>query len=115
MIDRRFFLKLTGAAGVVAAATSALPRFAYALDEGDETLGAPGLYQISGTVRLRESHVVISGISNAHQISWSPGSLSSPLASFTSFEQFDAPWRMPEIRISGGDLEAVKVTPIVFG
>src|SRR5262245_63932907 len=113
MIDRRFFLKLTGLTGLAAAAASALPRFAYASTEG--VLQAPGLYQISGTVRLREPQVAISGISNAHQISWSPGSLTTPLASFTSFEQFDQPWQMPEIRVTGGELDAVKVTPIVFG
>jgi hypothetical protein len=110
MIDRRFFLKLTGATGLIAA----LPRLALAESGTEETLGAPGLYQISGTVRLREPQVMISGISNAQQISWSPGSLSSPVASFTSFEQFDGPWRMPDIRVTGGELQALKVTPIVF-
>jgi hypothetical protein len=115
MIDRRFFLKLTGLTGLAAAAASALPRFAYASTSAEGVLRAPGLYQISGTVRLREPQVAISGISNAHQISWSPGSLSTPMASFTSFEQFDQPWQMPDILVSGGELETVKVTPIVFG
>jgi hypothetical protein len=111
MIDRRFFLKLTGLTGL-AAASGVLPmRLAYAA----ESLQEPGLYQITGTVRLVEPQVMISGITNAQQISWTPGSLSTPVASFTSFEQFDRPWQMPEIRVSGGTLEAVKVTPIVFG
>jgi len=111
MIDRRFFLKLTGLAGL-GAAVGALPlRLAHA----DEVMQEPGLYQISGTVRLQAPRVLISGISNAQQISWTPGSLSTPVASFTSFEQFDRPWQTPEIRVSGGTLEAVKVTPIVFG
>jgi len=111
MIDRRFFLKLTGLTGL-AAASGVLP---FGLAHAAEPLQEPGLYQISGTVRLQESQVLISGISNAQQISWTPGSLSTPLASFTSFEQFDRPWQMPEIRVSGGRLEAVKVTPIVYG
>jgi len=112
MIDRRFFLKLTGLTGLAAAiGTMSMGD----LGRASTAMQAPGLYQISGTVRLREPQVAISGISNAHQISWSPGSLTTPLATFTSFEQFDRPWRMPEITVSGGVLETVKVTPIVFG
>ena len=125
MIDRRLFLKLTGC---VAAATAldALPVAAqgYADDAPDAAdasggarpvLLAPGTYQLSGRVRLQESVVEISGITNAQQISWSPGSIRSPFASFTSFERFEQPWLMPEIRVRGGQLEALTVLPLDFG
>jgi hypothetical protein len=125
MIDRRFFLKLTG---FVAAATAldALP--VAAQGDADEVPGAagvsggqtpivraPGTYQVSGRVRLQEPVVEISGITNAQQISWSPGAISSPFASFTSFERFEQPWLMPEIRVRGGQLEALSVLPLDFG
>ncbi len=79
MMDRRFFLKLTGFVAVAGA--------------------------------LEEPLVEISGITNAQQISWSRG-LAPQMASFTSFEYFDQPWRMPEIRVRGGQLEALAVVPI---
>ena len=47
------------------------------------------------------------------QISWSNSDgARSPVAGFTSFEYFDKPWRMPEIRVNGGRLEALSVVPI---
>jgi hypothetical protein len=125
MIDRRFFLKLTG---FVAAATAldALP--VAAQGHPDDAPGAadvsggerpiwraPGTYQVSGRVRLQEPFVEISGIANAQQISWSPGAIGSPFASFTSFERFEQPWLMPDIRVRGGQLEAVTVLPLDFG
>ena len=120
MIDRRFFLRLTGLA-VAASALEALPLRAQsdahdapAVDAPASILQAPGTYQISGRVRLDEPLVEISGITNAQQISWSAGSLRSPVASFTSFEQFDQPWQMPEIRVRGGQLETLTVVPLHF-
>ena len=125
MIDRRFFLKLTGFA-VAASALGALPASAQGdaddapggaavLEAPTAVLQAPGMYQISGRVRLDEPVVEISGITNAQQISWSAGSLRSPVASFTSFEEFEQPWRMPGIRVRGGQLEALTVVPLDFG
>ena len=70
---------------------------------------------VTHAVMIRLAFVQISGITNAQQISWTPGSLSTPVASFSSFERFDAPWRMPEIRVSGGQLEALRVVPLAFG
>ena len=72
----------------------------------------PGLYQITGRVRLHQPLVEISGISNAQQISWAGAHQS--VTSFSSFEQFDAPWRMPRITVSGGQLEALSVVPVDF-
>jgi len=125
MIDRRFFLKLTGFA-VAASALDVRP--VAAQDNADDAPGAtdvfdaptpslraPGTYQISGRVRLHEPLVEISGITNAQQISWSAGAITSPVASFTSFEHFEQPWQIPEIRVRGGQLEALTVAPLDFG
>jgi hypothetical protein len=120
MLDRRIFLKLTG----YLAASSALIGLPVATRESaageapviaTQSLRAAGTYQISGRVRLQEQRVEISGISNTQQISRSPGSLTSSLASFTSFEHFDQPWQMPEIHVRGGQLEALTVLPLDFG
>ena len=117
MIDRRLFLKLTG----LAAAASALgPLPVAAQGRVDDppaapapTLQAPGTYQITGRVRFQEPLVEISGITNAQQISWSNlGGATPPVAGFSSFEHFDQPWTMPEIRVRGGQLEALAVVPI---
>ena len=114
-IDRRLFLKMTG----VVAAVSAVPALAQVPARVAQTsvtpMQSPGTYLISGRVRLEQPLVQISGITNAQQISWTPGSLSTPIASFSSFERFETPWRMPEIRVSGGQLEAVRVVPLDFG
>ena len=125
MIERRFFLKLTGCL-VAGSALEALPVFAraYADDAPGAAavveappliLQAPGTYRITGRVRLQEPLVEISGITNAHQISWSAGAISSPVATFTSFEHFEQPWQMPEIQVRGGQLEALSVVPLDFG
>jgi hypothetical protein len=125
-IQRRFFLKLSGyVVAASALSAGALPAVAQAqTDEGPAVGGTgeaatrlrpPGTYQVSGQVRLLEPLVEISGISNAHQISWSPGALSSPVTSFTSFEHFDRPWQMPEIRVRGGRLEALTVRQVDAG
>jgi len=120
MMDRRFFLKLTGFVAA-AGALEALPVAAHERsDDTPHVAGAgspmqpalpPGTYQFSGRVRLEEPLVEISGITNAQQISWSRGP-ARPMASFTSFEYFDQPWRMPEIRVRGGQLQALAVVPI---
>ena len=117
MIDRRFFLKLTG---FVAAASAfrALPVAAQGRADGVaalpiEDLQAPGAYQFTGRVTLHEPVVEISGITNAQQISWSGSGASS--AGFTSFEYFDRPWRMPEVSVRGGRLESLAVVPVELG
>ena len=130
MIERRFFLKLTGCL-VAGSALEALPVFAWAyaddapgaagvvgttvVEAPPPILQAPGTYRITGRVRLQEPLVEISGITNAQQISWSAGAIRSPVASFTSFEHFDQAWQMPEIRVRGGQLEALTVVPLDFG
>jgi hypothetical protein len=111
-IDRRLFLKMTG----VVAIAGSLPALASWSERANTAdVQPPGTYLISGRVRLEQPTVQISGITNAQQISWSPGSLSTPVASFSSFERFETPWRMPEIRVSGGQLEALRVVPLAFG
>jgi hypothetical protein len=117
MLDRRVFLKVT-AALAAASALDTVPAFAQA-DGGQAVpltapMQPPGMYQISGRVRLQDPFVEISGITNAHQISWSPGSLSEPVATFTSFEEFDRPWRLPSVQVRGGQLESLAVVPINF-
>jgi hypothetical protein len=122
-IERRFFLKLSGyVVAASALSASALPGIVAAQTEADDgamrrapELQPPGTYEVSGQVRLLEPQVEITGITNAQQISWSAGSLSTPVAGFTSFEYFDRPWRMPEIQVRGGKLEALTVRPVDFG
>jgi hypothetical protein len=114
-MDRRLFLKLFGLSAVVSAAAGGLdvlPAAAQALIVDESPTRPPGLYQITGRVRLHAPLVEISGITNAQQISWAGRTAS--VASFSSFERFDAPWEMPRIQVSGGQLEAVSVTPIDF-
>lgn len=75
----------------------------------------PGLYQVSGLVRLEAPLVEISGIANAQQISWSNvGGFEPRLASFVSFEQVDWPGMAPDVRVRGGRLESVSVVPVIF-
>src|SRR5438046_2734772 len=72
------------------------------------TIDQPGLYQISGLVRLEAPLVEISGIAHNQSISWSGGEASgAPVASFVSFERFDRPGVQPDIRVEGGRLEAL--------
>jgi hypothetical protein len=125
-IDRRFLLKLAGAVAAAGAIGIGAPRAAVrnlkqdAIDTArpstqvEPVLLPPGMYQFSGTVRLQAPVVEISGISNVHQISWSPGALRSPMANFSSFEHFGQPWQMPTIRVQGGELEALAVVPLSF-
>ena len=108
-MDRRLFLKLTG----FVAAAGALEVLPVAAQGVQPALQAPGAYQITGRVRLQAPQVEISGVTNAQQISWSASDrTSAPVAGFTSFEYFDKPWRMPDIRVTGGQLEALSVVPI---
>jgi len=110
-MDRRLFLKLTG----FVAAAGALPVLPVAAQSAQPALQAPGAYQITGRVLLQAPMVEISGVTNAQQISWSNSDgARSPVAGFTSFEYFDKPWRMPEIRVNGGLLEALSVVPIDY-
>jgi hypothetical protein len=111
-MQRRVLLKLTGCAMVAGALGAGAARLAPGMERA--TLRPAGSYEISGRVRLQEQNVEISGISNAQQISWSPGSLRSPVATFTSFERFDQPWQMPEVRVRGGQLEALSVRGLDF-
>ena len=106
-MDRRFFLKVTGGAAAVLA--GGLPR---AAAHAEPELLPPGLYQFNGRVRLEAPFVEISGISNAQQISWS--GFESITTSFSSYEEFSAPWRMPEVRVTGGRLESLAVVPVSF-
>jgi hypothetical protein len=122
-MDRRVFLRLTGVLAASAAALNAFPAAAQGIESGvsapavtpepPQAMQPPGLYQISGRVSLQEPLVAITGITNAQQISWSGDSVTrSPSASFSSFEYFAEPWRMLDVRVSGGRLEALAVTPV---
>jgi hypothetical protein len=115
MMDRRFFLRLTGIVAA-AAALDAVPVAARAQagqsPSRELPVYAPGSYQITGRVRLDEPLVEISGITNAQQISWSGlGTTRPPVAGFTSFEYFDKPWSTPTIQVRGGQLESLEVVP----
>jgi hypothetical protein len=131
-MDRRLFLKLTGLVAA-ASALEALPVSAAPLPDSAPTGRArtfeaisapsitrlsvrePGLYQISGQVRLDAPMVEISGITNSQQISWSGASWDErPLASFTTFEQIDRLSLAPEIRVTGGQLESLSIVPVLF-
>jgi hypothetical protein len=121
-MDRRLFLRLTGLAAATAGALKVLPAAAQtSVDwprEGPSSVGAlqePGVYKITGRVRLDEPLVEISGINNAQQITWSGAGGAIPAAAgFSSFETFDRPWRMPDIQVRGGTLETVSVVPVYF-
>src|ERR671932_777297 len=100
-MDRRLLLKLFGLSAAVVA-VGGVP-VAAQVTEGETPTRPPGLYQITGRVRLDQPVVEISGITNAQQISWS--GTHQAVASFSSFEQFTAPWQMPRITVRGGELE----------
>ena len=131
-MDRRGFLKLTGLIAAASAldvvpVAAASPSHA-APAESARGLGAatastvtrlgvrePGLYQVSGLVRLEAPLVEIDGISNAQQISWSGAdSPETRVASFVSFEQVDRWGAAPSISVRGGQLESLSVVPVVF-
>lgn len=131
-MDRRLFLKLTGAltaAGALevlpASAASGSPTALGEQTPGHEpaslplgprlTIHQPGTYQISGRVQLEQPLVEISGIRHTQWISWAglegPG---RPVASFTTYQRFDRPGLTPAIRVRGGRLEALTVAPVDF-
>jgi hypothetical protein len=132
MMDRRGFLKLTGliaAASALDVVPVAAASHSHAtLAEPARDLGAataatvtrlairePGMYQVSGLVRLESPLVEISGIANAQQISWSGAESAEPrVASFVSFEQVDRWGAAPSISVRGGRLESLSVVPVVF-
>jgi hypothetical protein len=115
MIDRRSFFKLAGLTAAVSAVEAIAPRRRGPEGVSALALRTPGTYQITGRVRLTEPLVEISGIANAQQISWSGvGVGDRPVANFTTFEHFDQPWSMPAIRVRGGRLEALAVTPLLI-
>ena len=115
MMDRRLFLKLTGLAAA-AASLDVLPALA-SQPATTPAVRPPGTYQFTGRVRLHEPRVQIVGITNAQQISWSSNveAAPPPVAGFTSFEVFDTPWTMPDVRVRGGELEALAVVPVDLG
>ena len=129
-INRRTFLKLTGlvAAGQalqsvplgggpglgLALAAPERPVDLAARPSGAPlTIQEPGTYQISGLVRLQAPLVEISGIANTQWISWSGGDGAElPLARFVTFERYDRPGVTPDIRVRGGQLEALAAVPL---
>jgi hypothetical protein len=134
-MDRRIFLKLAGFA-VVASAFEAQPAAAAAVPtaaaEPVRHIGAagpvsaaassmrwnirtPGVYLISGTVRLDAPQVEIAGIANTKTISWSGASgQTAPVSSFLTYEQFDRPGLTPDIQVRGGRIESLSITPLDF-
>jgi len=132
-MNRRLFLTLTGFAAV-ASALDALPVAAQTISRGPTSerpraltptttvtssrrlaLPAPGLYQITGQVRLVDPVVEISGIADPQRISGSdPGGTGSSVVSFRTVEQFGRLGLTPEIQVRGGSLEALDIVPIRF-
>jgi hypothetical protein len=125
MMDRRLFLKLTG----LAAAASALDALPVAAQQTHDLVPSPrvgashslrlamrepGMYRISGQVRLTDPLVEIRGITHPQTISWSGiEGAAGPLAGFTTFERFDASGVTPTIRVRGGTLESLTVVPVM--
>ena len=73
----------------------------------------PGTYQITGLVRLEAPIVEISGLGSTQSISWSDTDGSdAPVARFVAFGQYDRPGATPEIRVRGGQLEALTAVPL---
>jgi hypothetical protein len=138
MMDRRLFLKLTGFAAA-ATALPTMPVSAAPAPEGapagllaDPPLHArtafrptvtdtarvavrePGTYQIYGRVRLQDSWVEISGLSQTQQVSWSGAAGDQqPVTSFTAFEHFERGALSTAIEVRGGRLESLRIVPIV--
>src|SRR5262249_33913993 len=114
-MNRRLFLTLTGFAAV-ASALDALPVAAQTTRDGPVSerprvlaptttvtssrrlaFPTPGLYQITGQVRLVDPVVEISGIADAQRISRSdPSGTGSSVVSFRTVEQFDRLGLTPE-------------------
>src|SRR5437016_1781069 len=115
-MKRRTFLKLTALMAASRAAPSVLPLsqpesgltsapaafvdLAPGQSAAQLTIDQPGLYQLSGLVRLESPLVEISGISHSQSISWSAGETAeAPVARFVTFEHFDRAGLQPDIRI----------------
>ena len=131
-MDRRQFLVSSGLklAGLVAASSAfstvtAAPVAAATLESAPATLvrnlvappnvsvtrlgmREPGMYQVSGLVRLEAPTVEISGIANSKQISWSGAG--AQVVPFVSFETHEGVGPAPEITVRGGRLEELTVT-----
>ncbi len=77
------------------------------------TIRQPGMYQISGFVRLDEPLVEISGLTHGQSISWSGVEGSAhPVSGFTAFEHVDDLRITRTIRVRGGHLESVVAVPM---
>ena len=121
-MNRRVFLKVTGLIAIAGAVETVRQtagrrseRAASMPDGIRLTIPEPGTYRITGRVRLEAPLVEISGITHPQQISWSGLAGSEPpLASFTTFEHFDAPGMTRSIHVPGGSLEAVTAVPVHF-
>ena len=131
-MDRRGFLKLTGLIAAASAldvvpVAAAVPASAGPAESTRDLSAAtaatvtrlairePGLYQVSGLVRLEAPRVEIGGIANAQHISWSGAESSHPqVVSFVSFEQVDRWGMAPSVSVRGGRLESLSVVPVVF-
>jgi hypothetical protein len=119
-MNRRRLLQVSGL-GVMAGAALALPRVTgarttkvAAVPEGTRlTMREPGVYRVSGRVRLDAPQVEIRGISHTQRISWSGlDATGRPTASFTTFEHVDEQSMTRTIRVWGGRLEAVTAVPL---
>jgi hypothetical protein len=112
-MERRVFLRLSGMLG---AAYSLSPWEMAVFRVPDEPLQAPGTYQIRGRVRLDAPLGEISGITNAQQSTWAGlAGTRQPVAGFTSFETFAQPWRMSDLSVRGGRLDALSIVPVELG
>jgi hypothetical protein len=68
------------------------------------------MYRLSGVVRLEAPVVEISGISNRQRITWSDRDSSEPhTASFVSYESYEAAGMLPDVKVRGGQLEALSL------
>jgi hypothetical protein len=133
MMNRRVFLKLTGLVAVAGAST-ALPAAtgwrsgagsterAHDFQGGSGSSGTQlaiheaGTYRISGSVRIEEPLVAISGIGDTQWLSWSDAAgAERPMSGFTTFMHFDGPGMTPAIHVQGGRLEALTAVPVVLG
>jgi hypothetical protein len=76
------------------------------------TIQQPGTYRINGLVRLHAPLVEISGIANKQWISWFNSESEFPVASFVTFERYDSPGVTPDIRVRGGQLEALTAVAV---
>ena len=139
-MNRRQFLVSSGVkvAGLVAATSAfsalpAVPAAAATLEAAPEApvrnlvatpgvnvtrlmMGEPGMYQVSGLVRLEAPTVEISGVANSKQLSWS--GTGSQVVPFVSFEMHDdddeRSGLAPAISVRGGRLEQLTVTRIDY-